>query len=185
MMPEPELTSLPPRQLRFYRSEDRQHADALVVEGRVRLSQLSAYQRLEDPSRNDRDEGEGRLRVPGDVPIVHLSLTDGRVTDGGTVASLNTCSLSPSSRRDCEDWVVPLFTLAFRSTKTRHSEASPRNTLMSVPAASATFSTETKAACVISMKCTSSLRTDSGVRTCSSQLRSLPGTSVTSTAISP
>jgi hypothetical protein len=100
MMPEPELTSLPPRLLRFYRSEDRKYADALVVEGRLRLSQLTTYQRLEDPSRNDRDEGEGRLRVPGDVPVVHMSLIDGGVTDGGTV---------PGHFNFSTTWVQPLY----------------------------------------------------------------------------
>jgi hypothetical protein len=100
MLVEPELASLPSRLLRFYRSEDRKYADALVVDGRVRLSRLTTYQRLEDVSRSDPDEGEGRLRVPGDVPVVHLSLIDGGFTDGGTV---------PGHFNFSTSWVQPLY----------------------------------------------------------------------------
>ena len=99
-MVEPELASRPSRLFRFYRSEDRKYADALVVDGRLRLSRLTIYQRLEDVSRSDPDEGEGRLRVPGDVPVVHLSLIDGGVTDGGT---------TPGHFNFSTSWVQPLY----------------------------------------------------------------------------
>jgi hypothetical protein len=84
---QPHLSSLPPRLLRFYRREDSAFARSFATDGRLRLWELRHYQRVGDSSRKDVDEGEGRLRVPCDVPVVNLSLTDGRFSDGGTVSS--------------------------------------------------------------------------------------------------
>src|SRR5882724_1743999 len=85
MVREPELIALPGRLLRFYKSADRRYAEAFAFDGRLRLWELAYFRRIEDASRADPDEGEGRLRVPGQVPLVNVSVADGRFTDGGTV----------------------------------------------------------------------------------------------------
>lgn len=75
---DPELESLPERLVKFYKHEN--HAEDLVRHGRLRLHLLRFFQKIEDPARRDRDEGEGRLKVPGQIPRVWISTEDGRVT---------------------------------------------------------------------------------------------------------
>lgn len=84
-----QLENLPDQLLRFY--GDCRWAEAFGSEGSIRLRRIQFYQHIEDASRNDPDEGEGRLRVPGQVPVIQLSKTgslnsDWRITDRSKAA---------------------------------------------------------------------------------------------------
>jgi hypothetical protein len=76
---DPELELLPDQLLKFYKREE--HAEQLVRHGQLRVHLLQYFKEIEDAARRDRDEGEGRLRVPGQVPRVWISTQDGSVTD--------------------------------------------------------------------------------------------------------
>lgn len=75
---DPELELLPDQLFKFFKRES--HAENLVRLGRLRLHLLQFFQKIEDSARRDADEGEGRLKVPGQIPRVWISAQDGRVT---------------------------------------------------------------------------------------------------------
>jgi hypothetical protein len=53
----------------------REHAEDLVRRGRLRLSEVKYFARIEDPARVDRTEGRSQMQIEGDVTKVAFDLT--------------------------------------------------------------------------------------------------------------
>lgn len=57
----------------LYRAfSDEAHAREFAMNGRIRFGSLGYYTALEDAARQDSDEGEGRIRSPGEVEAISL-----------------------------------------------------------------------------------------------------------------
>jgi len=60
----------PERLLKFYR--DRRYAQMFASNGCIRASALEYYKKIDDAARRDEAEGEGTLKVPGNIPVLSL-----------------------------------------------------------------------------------------------------------------
>lgn len=72
------LCILPEKLFRFYKEVE--YAKEFA-KGYVRLNRLENYRTIEDDALKDPDEGEGRLRIPGEVPRIWISRSDRKMVD--------------------------------------------------------------------------------------------------------
>lgn len=72
------VTELPERLVKFYRRPE--FAEALCTRGEIRMHSIQFYTETGDTARADTNEGTGHLQVPGEVPVVRISIPDGRIT---------------------------------------------------------------------------------------------------------
>lgn len=83
----------PSRLLKFYSAKD--YADAFLEEGRIRLYSVKYFREIEDPSRLDRTEGEGRLVIPSDH-VATVNIRTGGVTYKPGELQYSVGSLNPT-----------------------------------------------------------------------------------------
>src|SRR6266699_6609945 len=75
----PRLIASPTFLYRFY--DQAEYASYLLRQGRVRIRSVAYYKHVEAAFARDAEEGEGRLRVPGLVPVVEVSPVTGEWRD--------------------------------------------------------------------------------------------------------
>ncbi len=59
--------------------KERPYFQDFLERGKLRLQRVQYYRKIEDADRADADEGEARLKVPGDVPVVMMDKETGKI----------------------------------------------------------------------------------------------------------
>ena len=72
------MKSEPEKPLYLLRAfNEREYAEDFIQRGRMRAGRLQVYKRIEDAKRQDADEGDGRLKIWGNVPVITLNRETG------------------------------------------------------------------------------------------------------------